>query len=533
MKMSTTGKTTAAGCRKHRVAAALGLAWAALLCASCATPRIPPQRAISTFVSPTSDTRLGRIVAAGNASHAGLSGFHLLNTGRQAFLARAALADLAERSLDMQYYIWEGDRSSKLLAAKLLDAADRGVRVRLLLDDFYRGGSQDFSIAAADRHPNIEIRLFNPSGIRRGKVLRSLELVTRVAQMKHRMHNKLFVADNHMAIVGGRNIGDVYFGVSDHHNYRDLDVVATGPVVSEISASFDTYWNSEWAVPISELERRLPSDDESQAIYRDLRAFAAAQPDFPYPLDTAHAILAGRLSEISRDLVWGAADVVYDTPDKVRGDVSENVGAALSEVLAETRNELVVVSPYLIPADKEMAGLAPLAERGADIRILMNSLASNDVPFAQVVYARYRRRLLELGTEIFELRAEAASRNLYTAQVDPSAHLSLHAKAAVFDREVVYIGSYNIDRLGANVITEIGLVIHSPELAQQLLDLLAVDLQPENAWQISLEQKQGARKPKIVWRGKDGEEEIRATREPDVGCGRRTEAFFLSLVPIR
>ena len=172
----------------------------------------------------------------------------------------------------MQYYIWEGDGSSKLLAAKALDAADRGVRVRLLLDDFYRGGPKDFSIAAADRHPNIEIRLFNPRGIRRGKVLRGLELVIRVAQMKHRMHNKLFVADNQMAIVGGRNIGDVYFGLSDHHNYRDLDVFSTGPVVSEISTSFDTYWNSEWAVPIAELERRLPSDDESQVIYRELRA---------------------------------------------------------------------------------------------------------------------------------------------------------------------------------------------------------------------------------------------------------------------
>jgi putative cardiolipin synthase len=526
--MSTTSKTAAAR-RKHRAVAVLGLTWVALLFASCATPRTPPQRATSTFVSQTADTRMGRIVAAGNASHAGLSGFHLLNTGRQGFLARAALADLAERNLDMQYYIWEGDRSSKLL-----DAADRGVRIRLLLDDFYRGGSQDFSIAAADRHPNIEIRLFNPRGIRRGTVLRSLELVTRVAQMKHRMHNKLFVADNHMAIVGGRNIGDVYFGVSDHHNYRDLDVVTTGPVVSEISASFDTYWNSEWAVPVSELARRLPSVDESQAICRDLRAFAAAQPDFPYPLDTDPAILAGRLREISRDLVWGAADVVYDTPDKVRGDASENVGVALTEVLAETRDELVVVSPYLIPADKEMAGLAPLAERGAEIRILMNSLASNDVPVSQVVYARYRRRLLELGAELFELRAEAASRSLYTAQADPSAYLSLHAKAAIFDREVVCIGSYNIDRLGAYVITEIGLVIHSPELAQQLIDLLAVDLRPENAWQISLEQKEGARKPEIVWRGKkDGEEEIRATREPDVGCGRRTEAFFLSLVPIR
>jgi len=530
--MSTTSKTAAAR-RKHRVVAVLGLTWVALLFASCATPRTPPQRATSTFVSQTSDTRLGRVVAAGNASHVGLSGFQLLNTGRQGFLARAALADLAERNLDMQYYIWEGDRSSKLLAAKLLDAADRGVRIRVLLDDFYRGGSQDFSIAAADRHPNIEIRLFNPRGIRRGTVLRSLELVTRVAQMKHRMHNKLFVADNQMAIVGGRNIGDVYFGVSDHHNYRDLDVVASGPVVSEISASFDIYWNSEWAVPISELERRLPSDDESQAICRDLRTFAAAQADFPYPLDTDSAILAGRLREISRDLVWGAADVVYDTPDKVRGDASENVGVALTEVLAETRDELVVVSPYLIPADKEMAGLAPLVERGADIRILMNSLASNDVPVSQVVYARYRRRLLELGAELFELRAEAASRSLYTAQANSSAYLSLHAKAAVFDREVVYIGSYNLDRLGANVITEIGLVIHSPELARQLIDLLAVDLRPENAWQISLEQKEGGRKPEIVWRGRDGEEEIRATREPDVGCGRRTKAFFFSLVPIR
>jgi len=515
------------------VVAALGLAWAALLFASCATPQTPPQRATSTFVSQTSDTRLGRIVAAGDARRPGLSGFHLLNTGRQGFLSRAALADLAERSLDMQYYIWEGDRSSKLLAAKLLDAADRGVRVRLLLDDFYRGGSKDFSIAAADRHPNIEIRLFNPRGIRKRKLLRGLELVVRVAQMKHRMHNKLFVADDQMAIVGGRNIGDVYFGASDQQNYRDLDVVATGPVVSEISASFDIYWNSGWAVPISELERRLPSEAESRTIYRDLRAFAAAQSDFPYPLDKDGLALAARVDEISRDLVWASAAVVYDTPDKVRGDASQNVGVALAEVLAETRDELVVVSPYLIPASKDLGGLEPLAERGARIQILMNSLASNDVPASQVVYARYRRRLLELGAEIFELRADAVSRSLYAPRSNSSATLSLHAKAAIFDRRVVYVGSYNIDRLGAKVVTEIGLVIHSPELAQQLLDQLAVDRRPENAWQISLEAGDDGGKPKIVWRGKEGDAEVRATREPNVGCGRRTRAFFLSLIPVR
>jgi putative cardiolipin synthase len=502
-----------------------------LLLAACANRPVPEERSVSEALSDTRGTALHGLLQDELRDHPGASGFHFLNTGREAFLARVALADLAERSLDMQYYIWQGDESSQQLATRILAAADRGVRVRLLLDDFYQGGARDFSIVVADRHPNVEIRLFNPLAVRKRAGLRSLELVTRVAVMKHRMHNKLFVADNQAGIVGGRNIGDVYFGVSDDHNYRDLDMLAVGSVVPEISGSFDTYWNSEWAVPIAELRAVAASQEEADAAVVELRARVGGVSDFPYSLGPGADPPLDHIGALLRDFVWASARVVYDTPTKVAGDASQNVGAVLESLADAAQREIFVVSPYLIPMSKQMAGIAEPVARGVKLRVLMNSMASTDVPVAQVAWSRHRRRLLEMGGELYELRADAPSRSLYVARADAMSRLSLHAKAAAFDREIVYIGSYNIDRLGAEVITEIGLIVESPELARQLLALMAVDLEPANAWRITLEDEGG--RAKMVWSGVSGDRELREFSEPDIGWGRRISAGFLSLLPIR
>ena len=511
------------------------LRWIALLWLGlgCATPPPTTERPGSTALTGTGDTHLAGLLDPTLDHHPGMSGFFLLNTGEEALEARIALADLAERSLDMQYYIWEGDSSSRILGLRILEAADRGVRVRILLDDFYLGGARDFTIAAFDRHPNIEVRLFNPISIRQRPVLRGLELATRVARLKHRMHNKLFVADNQVGIMGGRNIGNIYFGVDPERNYRDLDVMTAGPIVPRISESFDTYWNSQWAVPIGEVRGHLPSPEEAETILDEARSLAEKEEEFPYPLPAERTMVVNRMQFLVEHFVWGTADLVYDTPDKVQGDISENVSLGLLGILEESRQEVLLVSPYLMPVSKELEGLTRLRENGASIRVLMNSLASTDVVLAHAGYAPHRRKMLEMGARLHELRPDAASRSLYLADPDGPSDLSLHAKTAVFDRRVVYIGSYNLDRLGAQVITEIGLIVHSPELAEQLLELIEVDLRPENSWRVVLEEKDSRRKPRLEWVGAGEDGEVRYQRDPEVGTGRRIQNFFLSLLPIR
>ncbi len=511
------------------------LRWTALLWLGigCATPPPTAERPASTALTGTEDTHLGGLLDSTLDHHPGMSGFFLLNTGKEAFEARIALADLAERSLDMQYYIWEGDSSSRILGERILEAADRGVRVRVLLDDFYLGGSRDFTVGAFDRHPNVEVRLFNPISIRQRPLLRGLELATRVARLKHRMHNKLFVADNQVGIMGGRNIGNTYFGVDPERNYRDLDVMTAGPIVPRISESFDIYWNSEWAVPISEVRGRLPSPEEAEAILDEARSLAEKEEEFPYRLPIERTAAVDRMKFLAEHFVWGTADLVYDTPDKVQGDISENVSLGLLGILEESRREVLLVSPYLMPVSKELEGFTRLRENGASIRVLMNSLASTDVVLAHAGYAPHRRKMLEMGAQLHELRPDAASRSFYVADPDGPSDLSLHAKTAVFDRRVVYIGSYNLDRLGAQVITEIGLIIHSPELAEELLEVIEVDLRPENSWRVMLEESDSRRKPRMVWVGTGKDGETRHERDPEVGTGRRIQDFFLSLLPIR
>jgi len=511
------------------------LRWIALLWLGlgCTTTLPAGERPVSTAFSETGDTSLGRMLDSSLVHHPGQSGFFLLNTGEQAFEARMVLADLAERSLDMQYYIWEGDSSSRILGERILAAADRGVRVRILLDDFYLGGSRDFTVAAFDRHPNIEVRLFNPMGIRRRPLLRGLELATRVARLKHRMHNKLFVADNRVGIMGGRNIGDIYFGVDSKRNYRDLDVMTVGPIVPRMSESFDTYWNSEWVIPIRAVRGRLPSPEEAEAIMRESRSFAEQEREFPYRLPPERTAVVDTMTSLAQRFIWGTADLVYDTPDKVAGDISENVSLSLLAILEESRREVLLVSPYLMPVSKELEGFVRLIENGASVRILMNSLASTDVALAHAGYAPHRHKILEMGARLYELRPDAESRSLYLAAPDGPGDLSLHAKTAVFDRRVVYIGSYNLDRLGAQVITEIGLIIHSPELAEQLLELIEVDLRSENSWLVTLEERDSRRKARLVWVGAGEGGEVRYERDPEVGMGRRIQNFFFSLLPIR
>jgi len=501
----------------------------------CATGPVRDDAPKSHAVSPLQgrDSALGRHLTDGLARNPGNSGFRLLDTGEDAFLARVLLADAAEHSIDMQYYIWEGDRSSRRLGERILRAADRGVRVRLLLDDFYLGGRRDFSIASVSSHPNIQIRIFNPLRRRGGALSRNAELVTRVGRLKHRMHNKIFAVDNTVAIVGGRNVGDVYFGVSPDHNYRDLGLLAAGPIVAELSTSFDSFWNSDWAIPIESLHRSLPSADEAEEIFNAIRLEARDDLNFPIHLAGGAEESQRALVRLLSELTWARAELVVDAPDKAGGEVSESVNRALLETLEATEKEALFATPYLMPISKELKGLRGLLDRGVAVRILTNSLASTDVLISHASYASYRPRMLSLGVSIFELRPDASRRSHYAPSAEAEARLSLHVKAAVLDRRSVYIGSFNFDRYGAKINTESGLIVHSPKLAEAVLELLEPDLLPQNSWRVVVGDDRDAGSSALKWIGESNGHLDVYTSEPMAGLGRRIKVWLLGLLPIR
>ena len=353
-------------------------------------------RTVSTAFEDHASTRLGQFFGPAADKHPGHSGFSLLSHGRDAFIARLALSDLAERSLDMQYFSWDGDTTGRIIVDSVIKAADRGVRARLLVDDaFFK--SSDAVKAALDAHPNVEIRLFNPLTNRRWSIL---DFILDFGRVNRRMHNKLMVADNAAAIVGGRNIGDIYYGVNTIANYRDLDVLAVGPVVRDLSGVFDQFWNSPSTVPISAIVNRTYGAADLDAILVRLRE-AIATADYPYPIDQDLEQLAAQSADLRDNLVWARGEVIADKPETIaRGRESDEVVRFIRERVAQLKEELLVESPYFVLPAGAQATVKALHERGVRVRALTNSLASNDMLPAHSGYAKTRRRLLENGMEI-------------------------------------------------------------------------------------------------------------------------------------
>src|SRR6478736_2154034 len=301
-------------------------------------------RAVSSAFEDFASTRLGQFFGPAADEHPGLSGFSLLSHGREAFIARLALADLAEQSLDMQYYMWDGDTTGRIVVDHVMKAADRGVRVRLLVDDpFYK--DSDSVKACLDAHPNVEIRLFNPLTNRRWSIL---DFIFDFGRVNRRMHNKLMVADNSAAIVGGRNIGDIYYGVNTIANYRDLDVLAVGPVVRDLSHVFDRFWNSPSSVPIAAIVNRAHGSADLEAILTTLRE-AIDAADYPYPIDQDLEELAAKSAELRDNLVWAHGRIIADDPEAVmRGKDSDDVIEFIRGQIAQLKEELLVESPYFV-----------------------------------------------------------------------------------------------------------------------------------------------------------------------------------------
>lgn len=393
---------------------------------------------------------------------------------------RLALADTAQASIDAQYYIWKNDESGLLLLNRLLSAADRGVRVRLLIDDIEIRDA-DWSIAAINLHPNMEVRIFNPLQVRgRSKALRTLNIAFQMQRLNNRMHNKLYLVDNIVGIIGGRNIGNEYFGINPKRNNRDTDILAVGAIVEDMSESFDGYWNSEYAIPPEALLKNPPDIEESQSMRKDLQQDADEILELTNSFSVAPRDWTHEFKKIRPHLLPAKARVVYDD-DIPPIQLAEELG----RIAEKTEHELIIVSPYFIPAQGVLDLFRELASRGVRVVVMTNSLASNNVTIAHTGYRKYRRRLLDAGVELYEYRADPADRNESETAPVIAKRITLHNKILVFDRYKTYIGSLNVDPRSIMLNTEIGLLINDKAVTRQVLVSLERDLGPDNAWRVT------------------------------------------------
>lgn len=410
------------------------------------------------------DTTLGREFAAELASHPGKTGVFLLPHGRDAFAARGILARKAEKSIDLQYYMYHQDTVGKLLSYEILNAADRGVKVRMLIDDIYGNQGEDTWVAL-DAHPNIEVRLWNPWKRDSSRLLQSL---FRFNDINYRMHAKSFTVDNQATILGGRNIGDEYFDADINVAFSDVDVLAIGPPVAEVSSEFDQYWNNEFAYPVKILVRH-GTEQELDTLRTARTDFYQQNATLDY-VDALHnSDLADGLNQGSLGFSWSQARVIHDSPEKKtlgKQGREELLLTQLAPYITAATKTVDIVSPYFVPGDEATAALCKLARDGVEVRILTNSLASNDVSAVHAGYSKYRRSLLRCGVQLFELDESIKDREGKAFTWLPGLKKSsLHAKTMVFDGEVMFVGSFNFDQRSIHINNEIGLVFREPLLA--------------------------------------------------------------------
>ena len=501
-----------------------------LFTAGCATLPQNFERHESHALTDTAGTAWGKIRQEEKAAHPGQAGFILLENGLDAFVARALLAEYAERSIDVQYYLYHNDLTGKLLTHQLRKAADRGVRVRILVDDMGLAG-RDLGSAVLDSHPNIEVRIFNPFSRNVG---RFSQLLTRFGAVTRRMHNKSFTVDNQVTILGGRNIGNEYFDADPDIAFADLDVLLIGPVVENVSAAFDIYWNSEFVYPISTLVNRTPTPEEIQKKTQEFEADIREQENSSYLQALSNSDLASNVRQQRVNFHWGDATVIFDQPEKIRDDRSESdiqLISQLKTVMERIDKELIILSPYFVPGKEGVASLVKLKERGAAVRILTNSLASTDVGAVHAGYAKYRKDLLRAGVEIYELNKKISRKERKEKKgLEGSSKASLHAKTFIIDRDSVFIGSFNLDPRSVYENTEIGVVLDSPEIAGYMAQKFDANIAAA-AFRLELQSKDDGSE-RLLWHGYENGKEQIFTVEPYTGFWRRLGIGFMRLLPI-
>lgn len=456
-------------------------------------------------------------VERGPSAPAAHSRVGLVSTGLDAFAARAASARLATRSLDLQYYTWHGDLTGRLLAREVLQAADRGIRVRMLLDDMYMLGPER-GLTTLDRHPMVQIRHFNASRLRHwGWPGFLLEVLLGGWHLNRRMHNKVWIADGNLVVCGGRNIGDRYFDASEDFNFRDLDMVVQGKAAHQAVDLFETYWNS----PLAQRVERLPHLRRRSRALKRLRAkynAAAASPAARPFLEHA------REAELHRPHTLMVEDVAIrimaDPPEKALGRAEGVILPRLTELLQSARREALLISPYFVPGEAGAAQLIRLVQSGVRVAVVTNSLAATDVVAVHGGYARYRERLIAAGVEIFELKPFGESK----AGMFGSRGASLHTKAVVVDNGPVFVGSFNLDPRSANLNTEMGVLADHPALARLARWHHRRLTWPSRSWRVRLLGK------RLVW--DDGTPMSAGRPEPEASLSRRLLARFVRWLPV-
>jgi phosphatidylserine/phosphatidylglycerophosphate/cardiolipin synthase-like enzyme len=484
---------------------------AIMVLAGCAGLPRHVQKTPSTAFQQPETTTLGRVVAGEDAGK-NLSGIRLLASGEEALASLIALADHAERTLDIQYYIIHEDDSSRALLYHVRLAADRGVRVRVLVDDLNTAG-EDRRFMHLSTHVNVEVRVFNPfTAGRFATWTRFLASATDIRRINHRMHNKLFVADDALAITGGRNIGDQYFTLDPRSNFVDLDVVAAGAIVPQLSASFDQFWNSKYAFPIASVASSVDAE-------------AALAPPVEAQLSDNDRWLAHEIDAQKLDLIWAPATVLADRPAKISSETSPDeeltIANDITALMGTAKQDLSIISPYFVPGKQGVALIAKLVQNGVHVRILTNSLASTDSPLVDIGYARYRVPLLKLGVDLREMRPKLGQKH---ARFHPfrSSNASLHAKALVIDQKIVFIGSLNMDERSRKINSELGLVISSAELAREVTSLLDDISSADGSYKLQLDQH-----GRVEWVSGDvGSQKVWHT-EPETS---RTERVWLTIL---
>ena len=500
------------------------------LLSSCASLPENTGRTESYAFPDTQDTWLAEDVHDELKHGKDVDGFYLLKSGLDAFVARAALAEVAERSIDVQYYLYHNDLVGKLFTGFLWQAAERGVRVRILVDDMGLAG-RDQGIITLDSHPNIELRIFNPFDREIG---RNVQFVTGLGSVTRRMHNKSFTVDNVATIVGGRNIGNEYYDADPTLEFADLDVMTIGKVVNEVSESFDMYWNSALAYPVTTIIEYRPSPEELQVEEDKLIAFMEEQQTSNYMTALLNSELSQKMRNSDVNYYWGDAAVVVDHPDKISSsrDASElHLVTQLSPYFESIEKELIIITPYFVPGYEGVEFFKSLTDKGVRVKILTNSLSSNDVAIVHAGYAKYREDLLRAGVELYEVnkRLTRAQRKQKKG-VGGSSKASLHAKVFVLDRKYVFIGSLNLDPRSFYENSEIGLVLNSPEIAEQMAEGFDADI---NQLTFTLELKEHEDGyEELLWHGYENGNPVIFDVDPYTGFWRRFGVGFMGLLPI-
>ena len=500
--------------RPHRGPRAALLGLALLLMSGCASVRLNVPVVQSHAIVDGAHTVLGRAFSKQASQHPTLSGFQVVALGHAAFAVRTALADLAERTLDLQYYSVADDLSTDLLLSRIVAAAERGVRVRILLDDIY-APTRVFARRALAAHPQIQVRLFNPflSGST-SSFARLGEFAFDGERLNRRMHNKLWVADNAAAIVGSRNLGDAYFDADAATNFSDVDLLAAGPIVGELSGAFDAYWNSQAAVPMEAFADR-ENVAESARARQALQARVSGCPERPACQWLTQAGLLDALRSASVPLSWARAQLIYDQPDQEKSSAASGIEhGSIDDRASGTRtsSELLIVSPYFVPSKDGLDHLRAMRERGVRVAVLTNSLAGTDVPAAHAGYARHRPSLLRQGVELFEMRPQSDVGHRASHRWGHGSPASLHAKIVVQDRVHAIVGSLNQDPRSRLHNTEAWISLESAEVAAELAALFEEGTDPHHAFRVERSEVDGVEK--LEWKTEQDGKSMRYDVEP-------------------